>query len=254
MVSKIKVLISGSSNGIGFEIAKKFLENSASVWITGRNQHKLFQVLKILKKSYPDQNIEFSAVDLTNLNEIEELSNDVEKKWGRLNGLVLNLGSGTPRFRGESRKEAKKRLFEINFRSPVNTLIAFENLLEQFNSSVTFVSTIAVKTKVGAPHHYVKAKKKLEIYAMNRIIDLSKKGIRCNIVRPGHTFTLDGVWDIKIRDDRENTERFIKSTVPLGRLAEASEIASAVYFLSSSEAKFITGATLDVAGGLGVKP
>lgn len=254
MVNNLKVLITGSSQGIGFETARKFLINSASVWITGRDEIKLREAVRVLTKEFPDQQIQSSAVDLTKYEDLSELAKKVEEQWGLLNCLVLNLGSGSPRRRGESKQAAKSRLFRINYQSPKDTLIIFEKLLEPNNSSVTFVSTIAVKIRSKAPKHYIKAKKKLEKYAQDKALELSTRGIRCNVVRPGHTFAPGGVWERKLNENKDATEKLIASTVPLGRFAGASEIASAIYFLSSNEASFITGATLDVAGGLGVNP
>lgn len=254
MVHKLKVLITGSSQGIGLETARKFLAKSASVWITGRDEIKLQEAVRVLTKEFPDQQIQATAVDLTNAEDLSELVKKVEKHWGSINCLVLNLGSGSPRRHGESRQAAKSRLFKINYQSPKDTLILFEKLLEPNNSSVTFVSTIAVKIRSKAPKPYIKAKKKLEKYAQKKVLELSKSGIRCNVVRPGHTFAPGGVWERKLSENKEDTEKLITNTVPLGRLAQASEIASVIYFLSSSEASFITGATLDVAGGLGVNP
>jgi NAD(P)-dependent dehydrogenase (short-subunit alcohol dehydrogenase family) len=254
MVNNLKVLITGSTQGIGLETARKFLANSAFVWITGRDEIRLREAVRVLTREFPDQQIQASAVDLTKAEDLSELAIKVERQWGLINCLVLNLGSGSPRRQGESKQAAKNRLFKINYQSPKDTLIIFEKLLEPDNSSVTFVSTIAVKIKSKAPKPYIKAKKKLEKYAQNKVLELSQKGIRCNVVRPGHTFAPGGVWERKLNENKEVTEKLITSTVPLGRLAQTSEIASAIYFLSSSEAKFITGATLDVAGGLGVNP
>lgn len=253
MGSNFKVLITGSSQGIGLETARKFLENSSSVWITGRDESKLEEAVAALNLDFPDQDIKASALDLTSREELAELAKDVSNKWGLLNCLVLNLGSGSPKRPEESKQEAKNRLFKINYQSPKDTLAVFENFLVPHNSSVTFISTIAVKISSKAPKHYIKAKKLLEQYAKNKAIEFFRLGIRCNVVRPGHTFAPGGVWEKKLIEDKEGTEKLIKDTVPFGRLAQAAEVAAVIYFLSSNEAGFITGATLDVAGGLGMQ-
>ena len=76
--------------------------------------------------------------------------------------------------------------------------------------------------------------------------------VRVNVVAPGNVYFKGGVWDEKIKKNKERINEIIKTNVPMKRFAEPEEISDSVLFLCSDRAQFITGTTLVVDGGQSV--
>jgi 3-oxoacyl-[acyl-carrier protein] reductase len=86
-------------------------------------------------------------------------------------------------------------------------------------------------------------------YAAGLARELGPQGIRVNSVAPGNIVFPGGTWDTKLQENREGVERMLERDVPLGRLGQPEEVASAVVFLASARAGFVTGECLVVDGG-----
>ncbi|MDH5560371.1 MAG: SDR family oxidoreductase [Deltaproteobacteria bacterium] len=242
--------VTGSSRGIGKAIAAGFLEGGARVVITGRNATSLNETSEEFKNKYDNGNILAIECDLTKELDIAKCVGSIIKKWGRIDCLVLNVGTGRSLPQPVSPKKHWDDIFDVNLNSPVGvTREALPFMQKKKGGSITFISSITGAEAFGAPVDYSVAKSAVIAFSKNLSRKVASDGIRVNTVLPGNVIFPGGSWDEKLKADKTSVENIINSSVPMKRFGTPEEIANAVLFLSSNKASFITGATLKVDGG-----
>ncbi len=237
------MLVTGASRGIGFGIARGFVDEGARVAIAGRD-------LPCLKKAAAELNAHALAYsgDLTKPRVIKQILEKVEKSWGGLDILILSLGSGKSVPLPDAAEWS--RVLELNLVSAMETLRQATPLLSKGqNPAVVFIGSIAGIEALGAPIAYGAAKAALTHAMKSAARLLSPDGIRVNMVAPGNIFFPGGTWDKKLNENKKAVEAMLASQVPMRRLGGIEEVVAPVLFLASSRASFITGACLVVDGG-----
>lgn len=249
------VFIAGSSKGIGYGIAEKFLEDGANVVITGRDCSVIDKSYEVLVEKYNDKSVLKFCGDLLDETFVATIAKDLENKQVNLSHIICNVGSGkTKSLIGQDISEFQKML-DINFLASVNVTLGIGKLLFRdendlkCNRTITYISSICSKSSIGCPIAYASAKAALDAYAKNMSNYLSKYGIRVNLVSPGNILFPGSTWEDKINTDEDAVKRMLSEKVPLNKLGDINDIASLVIFLSSKHASFITGADFIVDGG-----
>jgi len=242
------VVVTGGSQGIGLEIGRQFSDLGATVILVARNLVKL-QVAK--NKLENGSNVHIYSCDLSVVTEIELLFTEIKEKFQKIDILVNNMGA----FSEKTEWDKIDHDLWINAFN-TNTLAAYfcmvktaKIMIDNGNSGsiINVGSSTALQLKKGRLHYTVT---KSAIHTLSRVtaLDLAKHQIRVNVVSPGPTAT--EIVQKRMEDPSQKgqeEERLRK--IPLGRYANPSDIANAVIFLSSSLARFITGAILPVDGG-----
>lgn len=244
-----RVLVTGSSRGIGLAIARAFLGEGAGVLLTARTKNALDTARESLKKEFPQQEILSAVCDFTSRARVHALSERVRKEWMGLDVLVCNVGSGKSLPDAVPPAPHFDRVFALNFGSAVNATRAFYALLKKNKGNILFVSSIAGIEAFGAPVDYSTAKTALLAFAKNIARKSAADGIRVNAVAPGNIFFEGSTWDEKMKADPGDVERLIHATVPMRKFGTLGDVADAALFLCSDRAAFITGACLIVDGG-----
>ena len=244
-----RILITASSNGIGLETARTFLEEGARVIINGRNQDKLDRVKSELASHYGDKVKAFCGNMLDDM-AIEECVSFVREQYEGLDILVCNLGSGKPLNKAQLDESEWQRFYDINVMSSVSILNEAHPLLCDGNEPcVVLISSIVSKEVLSAPIGYATAKSAIRTMSKYLSREWADDGIRVNCVLPGNIYFEGGRWDELKNSDEEGVMSYIKSAVPMKRFGKPEEIANAIAFLSSDRASFITGAELVIDGG-----
>ena len=245
-----KVLITGSSRGIGLAIAKLFLEEGAIVCMTSRGSNDLFNNERKFQNEYGEGRVFASICDCTSASDLHALQQEIQSKWGGLDIVISNVGDGHSTMDVIPDEKQWDKIWSINFESSLFTAREFLPILRKSKAGgcLLFVSSIAAMEIIGAPVDYSVAKTAITALAKN-IARKSANDVRVNTLVPGNVFFPDGSWDKKIKENKEKVENIIKSTVPMNRFGTPEEMADASVFLCSNRAKFITGATLVVDGG-----
>lgn len=236
-------IVTGSSKGIGAGIAEVLIQSGANVLINGRNQKDL----DLFKEKHPSV-ITFCG-DLTKQEDIKELVKYTKEKWGKLNGLVCNIGSGKSVPPLSEDLEEWQRVLNLNLFSTTNCVKATTDLLEESQGSIVCISSICGHEALGAPLTYSSAKAALNSYVKGASRSLAKKGIRINAISPGNIMFDGSTWETKIKENKEMVENIIKENVPMNRFGTPREIGNAVLFFASELSSFCTGSILTVDGG-----
>jgi 3-oxoacyl-[acyl-carrier protein] reductase len=239
-----KVAIAGASKGLGFSIAKLFLEEGAKVWLTGRDSSSLTDASKKLG------NASFTGGDLTDPKIRELFFSDVRTAWRSLDVLILNVGGGKSTHPGiDSPDQEWERMFQLNLFTHVALIRLFTPLLKKSEqASIVSVSSIAGEATMPAPLSYSSAKAALNHFCQTAVTELAQSGIRYNTVTPGNILSKGGRWEQLLEENPQRVEKYIQK-VPLKRFGTPEEIANTVVFLSSPLASFCTGSILRVDGG-----
>jgi 3-oxoacyl-[acyl-carrier protein] reductase len=244
-----KALITGASRGIGLAIAEGFLQEGVKTCLVSRGSKNLFENEKKLQDGYGAGNIFALKCDCTDKRSLENLKQEITKKWNSVDIVVVNVGDGRSVPDSLPDDEQWKKTWNNNFESALQTARTFLPMLKKSNGCLLFVSSIAGMEAFGAPTDYSTAKSAIIALAKNMARKLALESVRVNVIAPGNVYFKGGSWDEKIQQDKGRVDEIIKSTVPMNRFASPQEIADSAVFLCSDRASFITGVTLVVDGG-----
>lgn len=244
------VLVSGSSRGIGKVVAKSFLNEGATVYLTGRNRENLEATFAEFKKNYESKVFKFES-DLQSVENIRNLIKKIIEEHKRLDIVVANIGSGRQAKGWDITDKGWADSFNTNFFSAVHlSTEAIRVMLENGSGSIVFISSIAGCEAIPAPLPYSTAKTALLSYMKNTSDLVAQHGIRLNSISPGNVYFEGGTWDLKIKEqDKKEIDEYIHKAVPMQRFGSPEEVADAICFLASQKASFITGANLIIDGG-----
>ena len=244
------VLITGSSRGIGKAIASSFLTEKAKVIITGRDENSLNNTYRELSNQYGEDSICSYRGDMTQIADITNCLDFGVKRFGKIDILVANVGTGKSKPGLEADLDEWERIFNLNLLGSINAVRAVVPIMKKNSSgTIVFISSIAGREALGAPITYSVAKAGLISLSKNLSHLLAKDNIRVNVVAPGNILFKGGRWEEIIKEKPNIIEDYIKKSVPMQRFGKPEEIADAVVFLASERASFITGACLVVDGG-----
>ncbi len=237
-------LITGGNSGIGLATAKAFRSEGAKVVITGRNQETLDRaVAEIGGDTIAIQG------DVSDLAHLDDVAGQINEKYGRLDILFANAGVGIPTPFADVTEEQFDMHFDINVKGLFFTIQKALPLLSDGASIVLNASIVKDKGFDGFSA-YSATKGAVRTLTRTLASELRGKRIRVNTVSPGPIET--PIYD-RMGMPKEAQEEFgemVASQVPLGRFGAAEDIAAAVVYLASDEAKYTTGIDLVVDGGM----
>lgn len=237
-------LITGSSKGIGYAIASFLHEEGCKVLLNGRNQNDL----DVAVTSLPGATS--IGGDVTSLDDAKNVISQVKEKFGKLDILVCNVGSGRSVPPGEETAEEWQRVFATNLWSTTNCVEAARHLLNISKGSIVCISSICgLEVIPGAPITYSAAKAALHAYVRGIARPLGKQNIRINAIAPGNILFEDSVWAKKLAENSDAVQTMLDRDVSLARLGSPKEIASLVAYLVSPQASFATGNIWTLDGG-----
>jgi NAD(P)-dependent dehydrogenase (short-subunit alcohol dehydrogenase family) len=238
-------VITGGSTGIGLAIAQRFVEEGAYVFIMGRRQAELEKARALIGK-----HVTIVQGDVTNLDDLDRLVKTVAAEKGVVDIIVANAGLTEQAPIDTLTPEHFDKTFNLNARGPVFLVQKLLPLMSRGGSIILVSSAMHV---MGIPGHttYAATKAALRSYARTWAAEFKDRGIRVNTLSPGVTDTPILDSQVTTPEEREALVNMYLSMIPIGRLAQAEEVANAALFLASDESSYMTGADLMNDGGVG---
>jgi NAD(P)-dependent dehydrogenase (short-subunit alcohol dehydrogenase family) len=237
-------LVTGGSSGIGLATAKRFVEEGAFVFVTGRRQPELDAAVEAI-----GPNVVGIRGDVSNLADLDRVYATIQERRGRLDVLFANAGGGALMPLGQITEEHFDKTFDTNVRGLLFTVQKALPLMPPGSSIILNAST-AASLGTEAFSVYSASKAAVRNFARSWSLDLKGTGIRVNVVSPGLVPTpAYGTLGLT----NEQVQGFIevqRQTIPLGRVGTAEEIAKAVVFLASDDSSFVNAVELFVDGGM----
>jgi NAD(P)-dependent dehydrogenase (short-subunit alcohol dehydrogenase family) len=237
------VVVTGGTSGIGFATARHFAAEGASVFITGRRPEELDAAVKGIGGK-----VSGVRADISKLADIDRLYDAVQQKHSQIDVLFANAGGGSMLPLGAITEEQYEDTFGRNVKGVIFTVQKALPLLRD-GAAVILMGSTAGTTGTAAFSIYGASKAAVRNLARSWTLDLKERGIRVNVVSPGpietpifdRTMTPQQVADLKVAWAAKN---------PMKRFGTTDEVASAVLFLASDDASYVTGVELLVDGGM----
>lgn len=240
-------IVTGSSRGIGYEIAKLFLENGAKVVVCGSNINSAKKACDKLKSELNilGEMIFPVSLDMRDADTIKDVVDTVIAKWSRIDILVNNAGITSNRSFLDTTLEEFKDMFEVNFFGPVTLTREVVKYMKETGGSI--INTGSMVGIYGGRGQVDYACSKASIHGLTKSLakELGEYNIRVNAVAPGVVAT-DMMGDFV---SSQMSSRLVNMT-PLRSMAKASDLAGAYLYLASDLSKFTTGTIIQVDGGL----
>ncbi len=244
LAGKVAV-ITGGTSGIGLATAKRFVEEGAYVFITGRRRGELDSaVTEIGREVIGVQG------DVAKLSDLDKLYAEVKEKKGTLDIIFANAGTGEFAPLGAITEEHFDKQFNVNVRG---VLFSVQKSLPLMNRGGSIVLNASIVSSTGSPAFsvYSATKAAVRSFARTWCVDLKDRGIRVNAISPGVVPTPG--YNNSLGLTPEQVDQLVQSSIgniPLGRPGTTDEIAKAVLFLASEDSSYVNGIELFVDGGL----
>jgi NAD(P)-dependent dehydrogenase (short-subunit alcohol dehydrogenase family) len=238
-------VITGGSSGIGLATAKRFVDEGAYVFITGRRQGELETAVGLIGK-----NVTAVQSDVSKMADLDKLYATVKKQEGKLDIVFANAGTGSFAPLGQISEEHFDKQFGVNVKGLLFTVQKALPLLQE-GASIVLNASIVSATGSPAFSVYSATKAAVRSFARTWSVDLKQRKVRVNAISPGIIPTPG--YNTSLGMTQEEVDQYVQSSlgdIPLGRAGTADEIAKAVLFLASDDSSYVTGIELFVDGGL----
>ena len=236
-------IVTGASRGIGRSVAQEISKSGAHVVCVSRSEDDLLKISKKLN----DEGFSSSSFvcDVSNSNDFKKLIDDTVSKFNQVDILVNNAGITKDNLIMRMSESDWNTVIDVNLKGVFNGIKAVSRqMMKQKYGRIINISSIV--GLIGNPGQANYAASKAGVIGLGKAVskELASRNITVNTIAPGYIET-DMVEDIQetVKDD-------LFKQIPLGRIGKPSDIATAVLYLASDEAGYITGQTLTIDGGM----
>ncbi len=239
-LSDQKALVTGASGGIGGDIARALHRQGAVVGLTGTRREALEALAGEL-----GERAHVLPCDLGDHDATAALPGAAEEAMGGLDILVNNAGLTRDNLLARMKDEEWDKVLEVNLTAGFRLVrAALRGMMRRRHGRIVGITSIVGVAGNPGQANYAASKAGMIGFSKSLAGEVASRGITVNCVAPGMIAT--PMTDVLTDKQRETLLR----AIPTGRLGEGSEVASAVVFLASREAAYITGQTLHVNGGM----
>jgi 3-oxoacyl-[acyl-carrier protein] reductase len=240
-------IVTGGGSGLGAAISEVLAEEGANVIVNYIvDEANVFKFVDQLNEKYNSKAIPLYG-DITNAKDIEDVIARATDIYGGVDILVNNAGIWPTCFVSDMTDEAWEKTVRINLTGPfMFSKRVVDHFIQRKNKGkiINIVSQAAFHGSTSGHAHYAAAKGGLVTFTVSLAREVAKYGINVTAVAPGMMRTPMNKKELAEREDK-----YIER-IPLGRISDPKEVAYTVAFLASDKADYITGATIDVTGGM----
>ena len=237
-------VVTGGSRGIGRSICLKFAENGSDVVFT-YNSSK--EKAEDLKKELDSFGVKSEAImsDASNFESSQNLINEVEKKFSKIDVLINNAGITKDNLLMRMSEEDFDKVIAVNMKSVFNMTKSVQKImLKQRHGSIINISSIVGIRGNAGQSNYAASKSGVIGFTKSIALELGSRNIRCNAIAPGFIET-----EMTKKLDPKIVENWVNS-VPLKRVGSGFDVANCSLFLASDLSSYVTGQVFNVCGGL----
>jgi len=238
------VLITGATGGIGKAVAKKFSEDKTKIALNdiSAQKEKLKELVKEIGKN--QKMAKYFLADVSNFKEVQKMVEDIRKEFGRLDVLVNNAGITKDRTLAKMTQEEWQKVIDVNLTGVFNcTKAALPLIIQNQGKIINISSLVGLRGNFGQTN-YAATKAGIIGFTKSLSKELGRFGVNVNAIAPGF---IDTPLTANLPEEFKIT---VKKLTSLGRFGTPDDIANVTVFLASEESSFITGAVINVDGGL----
>tara|TARA_Y100000031_G_scaffold103504_1_gene113641 strand:+ start:123265 stop:124002 length:738 start_codon:yes stop_codon:yes gene_type:complete len=233
-------LVTGATGGIGAEIARALHGSGATVAISGRNEDKLNAL-----KNELGERCHVCPADLSAENAASDLIGAATEAMGKIDILVNNAGLTRDNLSMRMKDEEWDEVINVNMTTTFALAKAAQRgMMKARHGRIINIASVVGVTGNPGQCNYVASKAGMIGWSKAMAQEIASRGITVNCVAPG--FIATAMTDALTDDQKDK----INATIPMQKMGSAQDIASAVVYLASDEAGYVTGTTLHVNGGM----
>ena len=237
-------VVTGGGSGISLATAKRFVEEGAYVFITGRRQPELDRTVAEIGR-----NVTAVQGDITNLEDLDRLYAKIKDAKGVIDILFANSGVIELLTIDQVTPDHFDKIFDTNTKGLLFSVQKALPLMRQ-GGSIILTSSIANVKAIPSYAVYSASKAAIRSFARTWTLELKDRGIRVNTLSPGPVDTPIIDSQFKTKEEADQMRRDFSQVIPLGRMGRPEELAAAALFLASDDSSFVAGIDLAVDGGM----
>jgi NAD(P)-dependent dehydrogenase (short-subunit alcohol dehydrogenase family) len=245
------ILVTGATSGMGRSTALAFAAEGAKVIAAGRDEKRGLQLVDEGRARHANE-IVYRRTDVSLEEDVEALVTWTSRTFNRLDAAINTAGINPHGSIMDGRSEDFDAIFSTNTKGLFFCLKHQMRALRDTGGALVNINSIGGERFLPNRGLYCASKAAATMLVRAAAVEGGAFGIRVNEISPGTIDTpmLRETWARRTNQDAATASDAIKAKIPLKRLGEADEVAQAVMFLCSDEARYITGARLTIDGGL----
>ena len=241
MAQRKTVIVTGAGTGIGRATALRFAQDGYNVVLNGRSRPALDEVAAEIGEA-----VLVAPGNVANRDEVDQVIDATVAKFGGIDVVVNNAGVALPGVAEMLSDQSFDTMMATNVGGVRNMVLAALPALRKSRGNIVNVSSVSGMGGDWAMYGYNASKGAVTLMTQGLALDLGKEGIRVNAVAPATTNT-------RLTAPLQHAPRVwsaLRRRIPMGRMVEPEEVASAIAFLAGPDAAFVNGVILPVDGGL----
>lgn len=233
-------LVTGATGGIGGEIAKALHGAGATVGISGRNEDKLNALASAL-----GDRVHVLPADLSTAEGADALVKSATEAMEKIDILVNNAGLTRDNLSMRMKDEDWQEVIDVNMTATFRLARAVQRgMMKARHGRIVNIGSVVGTTGNPGQANYCASKAGMIGWSKAMAAEVASRGITVNCIAPG--FIETAMTEVLTDDQKER----INNNIPMARMGAPDEIASAVVYLASDEAGYVTGQTIHVNGGM----